>query len=106
MPTARSQRLARFVAEVAYADLAAAVIDKAKACLRHFLGVGIAGAESLAALIARRTEDAPVIRGPMPEMALPVAQVERLTADLRHPERLSDVDQLLALTIAADRVAS
>ena len=55
MPMTLSQRLARFVADVEYADLSAAVIDKAKACLLHFLGVGIAGAESGAALVARGT---------------------------------------------------
>jgi hypothetical protein len=50
--------------------------------------------------------DAPVSRGLMPEMALPAAQVERLIGGVRHPEHPSDVDPLLALTIAADMVAS
>ena len=86
MPTTLSQRLARFVADVEYADLSAAVIDKAKAYLLHFLGVGIAGAESRAALVARGT-------------------VERLVASVRQLEQLTDIDQLLALTIAAEKVA-
>ena len=161
------------------------MIDKAKACLLHFLGVGIAGAESGAALVPRRTvereeaqasasarimlsgtgvermerhphhprcvalaqrvrvigselipplsprltvqrrhgltvvgtmsdaeafrfgfeEDAQVIRGLVPEMALPAAQVERLVASVRQLEQLSDIDQLLALTIAPEKVA-
>jgi hypothetical protein len=51
-------------------------------------------------------EDAQVIRGLMPEMALPAAQVERLVASVRQLEQLSDVDQLLGLTIAAEKVAS
>ncbi len=51
-------------------------------------------------------EDAQVIRSLMPEVALPAAQVERLIGGVRHPEHPSDVDQLLALTIAADMVAS
>jgi 2-methylcitrate dehydratase PrpD len=50
-----SQRLARFVVDLDFTDLPAPVIDKAKACLLHFLGVGIGGAESQAALVARAT---------------------------------------------------
>lgn len=42
----------------------------------------------------------------MPEMALPAARGQRLIGGVRHPEHPSDVDQLLALTIAADMVAS
>lgn len=57
MPIRLSRRLARVVVDLDFTDLPAPVIDKAIACVRHFLvlAVGIGGAENQAALMARAT---------------------------------------------------
>jgi hypothetical protein len=55
MPITLSQRLARFVVDLSFTELPAHVIDKAKACVLHFLGVGIESAQSWAALVAQAT---------------------------------------------------
>ncbi|MFN0073836.1 MAG: MmgE/PrpD family protein [Chloroflexota bacterium] len=48
-----AQKLARFAAHLRYEDIPPAVIDKAKACLLHNLGVGLAGHGSSAVQVAK-----------------------------------------------------
>src|SRR6266536_5363986 len=48
-----AQRFARFAAGLRYDDLPPAVVDKAKACILHCLGVGLAGHASGAVRAAR-----------------------------------------------------
>src|SRR3954463_1196057 len=48
-----AQRLARFAAELRYEDLPPQVVDKAKACILHCMGVGLAGYGSGAVRAAR-----------------------------------------------------
>lgn len=53
MPETLAQRLARFATGLRYEDLPPEVLDKAKACILHCLGVGLAGHASRAVRAAR-----------------------------------------------------
>ena len=56
-----ARRLARFASELRYENLPPHVLDKARACLLHNLGVGLAGHGSGAAAKARA---AVLVNGP------------------------------------------
>jgi hypothetical protein len=51
MATTLSEWLGRFVVDLNLTDLLAPVIDKAKACLLHFIGVGFAGGSELGSVV-------------------------------------------------------
>lgn len=53
MPDTLARKLGRFAANLNYEDLPAEVVDKAKACLLHNLGVGLAGHGSGAVRVAK-----------------------------------------------------
>ena len=53
MPDTLARRFARFATGLRYQDLPPAVVDKAKACILHCLGVGLAGHGSAAVRAAR-----------------------------------------------------
>ncbi len=53
MPDTLARRFARFAANLRYDDLPPQVVDKAKACILHCIGVGLAGHGSAAVQAAR-----------------------------------------------------